>query len=176
MENFCESYHLPWVHPGLNQYSKLEDHYDIIEPGSFSGQGTRVYDPAVQLPTAPSLRDELPAHWHKRAEYVSLFPNLLLGVHVDHFLALLLTPKGVGTTEEEMRLYCFHPDALEPAFDEQRRFNCAQWMEVFEEDVELVEGMQRGRHSPGFDGGVFTEEMCEANAAFHDWAHARIRG
>ena len=22
IENYCESYHLPWVHPGLNSYSK----------------------------------------------------------------------------------------------------------------------------------------------------------
>ena len=29
VENYCESYHLPWVHPGLNSYSKLEDHYHI---------------------------------------------------------------------------------------------------------------------------------------------------
>ena len=26
IENYCESYHLPWVHPGLNSYSRLEDH------------------------------------------------------------------------------------------------------------------------------------------------------
>jgi choline monooxygenase len=24
VENYCESYHLPWIHPGLNSYSKLE--------------------------------------------------------------------------------------------------------------------------------------------------------
>ena len=29
IENYCESYHLPWVHPSLNSYSKIEDHYHI---------------------------------------------------------------------------------------------------------------------------------------------------
>ena len=29
IENYCESYHLPWVHPGLNAYSKIDDHYHI---------------------------------------------------------------------------------------------------------------------------------------------------
>ncbi|MEM8556054.1 MAG: Rieske 2Fe-2S domain-containing protein, partial [Pseudomonadota bacterium] len=43
VENYCESYHLPWVHPGLNSYSRLEDHYNIEEPGLYSGQGTLVY-------------------------------------------------------------------------------------------------------------------------------------
>jgi choline monooxygenase len=35
VENYCESYHLPWVHPGLNSYSRLEDHYNIEEPDAF---------------------------------------------------------------------------------------------------------------------------------------------
>ena len=26
VENYCEAYHLPWVHPSLNSYSRLEDH------------------------------------------------------------------------------------------------------------------------------------------------------
>ena len=29
IENYCESYHLPFVHPGLNEYSKIDDHYHI---------------------------------------------------------------------------------------------------------------------------------------------------
>jgi choline monooxygenase len=43
VENYCESYHLPWVHPGLNSYSRLEDHYHIEAPGLYSGQGSYVY-------------------------------------------------------------------------------------------------------------------------------------
>ena len=43
VENYCESYHLPWIHPGLNSYSRLEDHYHIEQAGHFSGQGTLVY-------------------------------------------------------------------------------------------------------------------------------------
>ena len=40
IENYCESYHLPWVHPGLNAYSKIDDHYHIQGlPNRFAGQG-----------------------------------------------------------------------------------------------------------------------------------------
>jgi choline monooxygenase len=56
VENYCESYHLPWVHPGLNSYSRLEDHYNIIQDGAFAGQGSRAYKPAL---TADGL--ELPS-------------------------------------------------------------------------------------------------------------------
>ena len=29
IENYCESYHLPWVHPELNRVSNIKDHYHI---------------------------------------------------------------------------------------------------------------------------------------------------
>ena len=49
IENYCESYHLPWVHPGLNSYSKIEDHYHIQGlPNRFAGQGTTVYNPRLK--------------------------------------------------------------------------------------------------------------------------------
>ena len=39
IENYCESYHLPFVHPGLNAYSKIDDHYHIQGlPNRFAGQ------------------------------------------------------------------------------------------------------------------------------------------
>ena len=44
IENYCESYHLPWVHPDLNTVSKLEDHYNIISKGNFSGQGSKAFE------------------------------------------------------------------------------------------------------------------------------------
>ena len=88
VENYCESYHLPWVHPALNEYSKLEDHYEIIDPdGNFSGQGTRVYSPNLGEPGRQfATFNDLPAAWDTAAEYISLFPNTLLGVHKDPHL------------------------------------------------------------------------------------------
>ena len=35
VENYCESYHLPWIHPALNSYSRLEDHYNILSVGHY---------------------------------------------------------------------------------------------------------------------------------------------
>ncbi len=60
VENYCRSYHLPSIHPGLNSYSKLEDHYHIEGEDHFSGQGTHVYAPLLvkdgpNLPQFPNL-------------------------------------------------------------------------------------------------------------------------
>ena len=77
VENYCESYHLPFVHPALNSYSRLEDHYNIMDTPNYAGQGTMVYAPQIsedgrQFPNF----DGLSAKWDTGAEYVALFPNV----------------------------------------------------------------------------------------------------
>ncbi|RBI87116.1 aromatic ring-hydroxylating dioxygenase subunit alpha [Rhodosalinus halophilus] len=171
VENYCESYHLPWVHPGLNSYSRLEDHYNIEAPGRFSGQGTRVYrqlrgDAGEVFPDFPGLS---PA-WDTAAEYLAVYPNVLLGVHRDHAFAILLIPEGPERTLE--RVHLFYPAAETDAA--LRAKNTAQWQEVFAEDIFVVEGMQRGRHAAGFDGGRFSPEMDGPTHCFHAWAADRI--
>ncbi len=103
VENYCESYHLPWVHPGLNSYSRLEDHYHIEEPGKFSGQGTLVYRPMItedgrRFPDFKGLSDK----WDAGAEYITLYPNVLLGVHRDHAFAIILEPMAKDRTVEHV--------------------------------------------------------------------------
>jgi len=93
VENYCESYHLPWVHPGLNSYSRLEDHYHIEEEQKFSGQGTLVYrqlkdEKGQSFPDFEGLSQA----WDTAAEYIALYPNVLLGVHRDHAFAIILDP------------------------------------------------------------------------------------
>lgn len=174
VENYCESYHLPWIHPDLNKYSKLSDHYDIIEPGRFTGQGTTTYNTeAVGVQPFPSLHG-LPSPWERQAEYVALFPNTLLGVHKDHFFGIILTPAAASRTVEDMALFYFDQNVLRDDYKGARKMNLEMWSRVFEEDIESVESMQLGRSSPAFDGGFFTEAMCSANRSFHDWVNSQL--
>ena len=170
VENYCESYHLPWVHPGLNSYSRLEDHYNIEAPGQFSGQGTRVYRQLTDGGTGFPDFAALPRKWDSAAEYLAIYPNVLLGAHRDHAFAIILTPLGPEETLEQVHLYYAAPET-DPAL---RARNSAQWKTVFEEDIFVVEGMQRGRHAPQFDGGRFSPVMDGPTHCFHDWVAARI--
>ncbi|QHQ34968.1 aromatic ring-hydroxylating oxygenase subunit alpha [Algicella marina] len=175
VENYCESYHLPWVHPGLNSYSKLEDHYNIEQPGHFSGQGTRVYNPRLSPTEAfPDFAD-LPEYWDSAAEYVALYPNILLGVHRDHVFAIRLDPKAPGHTLENVALYYTSRAAAESdEFADLRASNARLWKDVFVEDIFVVEGMQKGRGAPGFDGGRFSAVMDSPTHMFHSWAASRL--
>ncbi|MDU8942278.1 aromatic ring-hydroxylating oxygenase subunit alpha [Ovoidimarina sediminis] len=170
VENYCESYHLPWVHPGLNSYSRLEDHYHIMEP-EFSGQGTEVYrqiedEDGMRFPDFPGLSEK----WDTAGEYVTVTPNVLLGVQRDHVFAILLEPKGAGVTEEHIHLYYAVPEAPEGL----RRKNAAQWRVVFEEDIGVVEGMQKARGAWGYDGGRFSPAMDGPTHHFHRWVAERL--
>jgi phenylpropionate dioxygenase-like ring-hydroxylating dioxygenase large terminal subunit len=115
VENYCESYHLPWVHPGLNSYSRLEDHYHIETAGAFSGQGTRVYRPMLaedgrRFPEFSGLTEQ----WREGAEYISLYPNVLLGVHKDHTFAIVLEPPCRGFRRRPLLASDGQPDASFP--------------------------------------------------------------
>jgi phenylpropionate dioxygenase-like ring-hydroxylating dioxygenase large terminal subunit len=171
VENYCESYHLPWVHPGLNSYSRLEDHYNIEEYGAYSGQGTLVYR---QLEGANGAKftdfDGLDAKWDTAAEYLSVYPNVLMGMHRDHAFAIVLVPKGPEETEENIHLYYATPETDA----ELRATNTEQWKVVFEEDIFVVEGMQRGRHGVNFDGGRFSPAMDGPTHCFHDWVAGKV--
>src|SRR6056297_2582992 len=171
VENYCESYHLPWVHPGLNSYSKLEDHYHIEKLGEYSGQGTLVYrqltnENGEKFPDC----EDVGAKWNEQAEYIAVYPNVLLGVHRDHAFAIILEPKGPEKTVEHIHLYYAVPQSDEGL----RMRNTQLWKTVFEEDIFVVEGMQRGRHAANFDGGRFSPAMDGPTHNFHDWVASKV--
>ena len=178
VENFCEAYHLPWIHLGLNSYSRLEDHYDIALPGHYAGQGSHAYRPSLgdNQQAFPQFPD-LPEGWDGKGEYIALLPNALFGLHADHLFVVILLPEGPDRTRELFEIYYVGDAATGPDFAALRTANAEQWRVVFEEDRGVVEGMQRGRASPGFTGGAFSPAMDGPTHCFHQWmAGALIEG
>jgi phenylpropionate dioxygenase-like ring-hydroxylating dioxygenase large terminal subunit len=170
IDNYCESYHLPFVHPGLNSYSRLEDHYNIVGKSDFAGQGTWVYNPTLSddgrgFPDFKGLSNK----WDKAAEYIAVFPNLLLGVHRDHAFSIIIEPRTHGETVEHVEIYYASEDCLGNDYADLRANNTQLWHGVFEEDIGVVEGMYQGRKAPGYDGGKFSPVMEEPTYKFHHW-------
>ena len=171
IENYCESYHLPWVHPGLNSYSKINDHYHIQGlPNHFAGQGTKVYNPRFKgkekFPCFPSW----PKDKMHIAEYVALFPNVMLGIHKDHFYAYWLEPIDHKCTKEHMEIYYVGEKAANSKkYKSLRKQNFKLWKEIQTEDLNIIEGMQEGRNSPSYNGGNFSPIMDNPTHHFHKW-------
>jgi len=169
VENYCESYHLPFIHPGLNRYSRLEDHYHIMIADRFGGQGSLAYNLSEEAGTRLPQFPDWPENKLKQAEYVSFYPNVLLGIQADHAFVMLLEPVSENKTVEHLRIYYVGAESLGDDFLHCRNFVLESWRVVFQEDVDAVEGMQRGRQSPGYQGGVFSPVMDTPTHHFHQW-------
>ena len=176
IENYCESYHLPWIHPELNKVSNISDHYHIEDENlNFSGQGSNKYsqqfDGNIKFKCFPNWPTEL----YEKSEYVSLYPNVMLGIHIDHFYAFWLEPISNNQTKEHFELYYVGDEsASSDEFKDIREKNFAFWQEVMNEDVTAIEGMQKGRSSPAYNGGNFSPVMDTPTLMFHKWVATNL--
>ena len=162
---------MPWIHPELNKVSNISDHYHIEDENfNFSGQGSNKYsqqfDGNIKLKCFPNWPTEL----SEKSEYVSLYPNVMLGIHIDHFYAFWLEPISNNQTKEHFELYYVGDEsASSDEFKDMREKNFAFWQEVMNEDVTAIEGMQNGRNSPAYNGGNFSPVMDTPTLMFHKW-------
>lgn len=171
VENFLEAYHLPWVHPGLNSYSPLEEHYDIDRGENYAGQGSSSYAAPAGIPGNIS---SWPSEQMNFAEYPVLYPNTLLGLQSDHFFTMTIMPIDETTSLERVQLMFLGDVATEDEYAEHRSATVNAWQEVFSEDIFAVEGMQAGRKSPAYQGGVFSPVMDQHTLHFHQWIAKRL--
>ena len=169
IENYCEAYHLPWVHPSLNTYSPLDQHYNLIVNDDMSGQGSYNYNLSDVAGTRLPRFTSWPQDRLRHAEYVSLYPNVMLGMQADHFFAIILEPSKKDVTVENLRLFYVGEEACGDEYAACRHSQLEAWKVVFGEDIFAVEGMQAGRQSPGFTGGVFSPVLDGPTHHFHGW-------
>ena len=171
IENNLESYHLPWVHPGLNSVSSVEDHYHFYGESHFAGQGSSDYDHTrIHTRYFPMFQG-----WSGRVvEYPTLYPNVFLGFHCDHFWTRIIEPVAPDQTRDHLQIYYLGDAALSDDYEQERKVRMDTWAEVFYEDIGVVQGMQRGRQSPAFSGGVFTPLMDEPSHHFARWVASQL--
>ena len=178
IENYCESYHLPTIHPELNKISNINDHYHIQGlPNRFAGQGSKKYD---QIVKGNKIFDTFP-NWEKsmlkNSEYIALFPNVMIGLHVDHFYVFWLEPLAMNKTKEHMQMYYVGEESANgEQLKEMRKQNLKFWKDVMLEDINAVEGMQVGRNSPAYYGGNFSPIMDQPTHQFHKWVAQNLIG
>jgi len=159
------------VHPDLNSISKLEDHYHFYGDELFAWQGGNVYDARRGsnrgFPLFPGWPDKI-------AEYPTLFPNAFVGIHCDQFWTIVIEPLSHDRTRERLQLYYRGEGATDDVFEASREANLSGWAKVFNENLGIVQGMQRGRRSPGFAGGVFSSTMDKPTHHFTKWVAGKL--
>jgi choline monooxygenase len=171
IENYCESYHLPTIHPELNRISNISDHYHIQGlPNRFAGQGSKKYYQLINESKTFDNFKNWPKNLSKNSEYIALFPNVMIGLHIDHFYVFWLEPISVNKTKEHLAMYYVGDNSANgKEFEGMRKENERIWKNVMSEDIKAVEGMQEGRNSPAYNGGNFSPVMDNPTHQFHMW-------
>ena len=176
IENYCESYHLPTIHPELNKVSNISDHYHIQGlPNRFAGQGSKKYKQLIKGNKKFNNFPNWPKDLMKKAEYIALFPNVMVGLHVDHFYTFWLEPISINETKEHLEMYYIGEESANgKELEGMRKENSKFWKEVMSEDIKAIEGMQAGRNSPVYNGGNFSPVMDNSTHQFHKWVSGSL--
>ena len=171
IENYCESYHLPWIHPELNKVSNISDHYHIQGlPNRYAGQGSNKYEQPLKGNKSFANFSNWPKEFSKNSEYIALFPNVMIGLHIDHFYVFWLEPISVNETKEHLAMYYVGEESANgKELESMRKENSRFWKDVMSEDIKAIEGMQEGRSSPSYNGGNFSPVMDNPTHQFHKW-------
>jgi choline monooxygenase len=157
-ENFMEYYHLPWVHPELNQVSRFSDHYRWQGPGLWTGMCTTPVSRNSDAGGWDGLRplSTLGPADADAGRFVWLFPSTALVVLPNHAFVLFNHPVAPDRTVETAVLLA-HPESLDHADAEDGVEQLwTFWDLVNRQDLEIVERVQQGLENPAYRGG----RMC----------------
>ncbi|MBS34466.1 MAG: hypothetical protein CMO26_00915 [Thiotrichales bacterium] len=172
IENFIDIYHVPYVHPSLNRYNGMSDHY-FIHDGIVIGEGNDRYEPtdegAGQLPEFPGINDVQ----RSTIEAVCLFPNLLLTLFSDNLRIILVQPNGPGRCHERVSISFVGDEAMTDALAEHRHIVASRFPAFNDEDMGIVNKLQvafetsafeRAHFNAFFDGNVHSFQRLVATA------------
>ena len=153
-ENFIDSYHVKWAHKALNEATPMINYTHEVRGNLCIGRSPVAQSSAGwggTLPRWQGLSNEAAG----TLTYVCLFPNLLATFTAERYALFHLSPDGPGRTQERLKIY-MRPEALEEKHAEARAAYVTAYRALNDEDVGLVEELQKSRRSPAFDGGRFS--------------------
>lgn len=154
-DNYLEGFHIPFVHPALNQALDFKQYdYELFSHCNLqigiAGEG----EPCFDIPAGK------PDHDRKvYAYYFWLFPNLMLNFYPWGLSLNVVNPLDHARTKVSFRTYRFHGSTFE------RSANNLEKTEL--EDEEVVESVQRGILSRFYHRGRFSPSMEKGVHHFH---------
>ena len=166
IENFVESYHLPWVHKSMNTFNPMGAHYQILGGKHYVGQGVKAHNPtdvyAGKFKSFPTIRDE------ERGSGESMYipTNLLLIVMSDFMFVNIINPGAPAVTGERVEIFLVGDDAANPDLQYARQKLMDMLTQVNNEDIGICELAQKGRNSAAFTGGAFAPAQEKTTLQF----------
>ena len=85
-----------------------------------------------------------------------LFPNFAFEIFPDQVDVFIATPVSANRCTETIALYFVGAGADDEQFADARNHVIQNWRDLNNEDIGVIQRMQLGRSSEGFDGGVLS--------------------
>jgi len=163
-DNYLEGFHIPFVHPALNDALDLEEYaYEIFDYCNLQvgvGDGG---EPCFDLPEGHVDYGKNIYAW-----YFWLYPNLMLNFYPWGLSLNVVTPLGHNRTKVSFRSYVFENSEFDT--NEQRLH------ETEMEDEEVVLSVQKGVQSRFYKAGRFSPTMEQGVHHFHQLIQSSLEG
>ena len=164
VDNYLDGgYHVPHIHGGLA--SVLDSSKYKIETGErFCLQSSPIASDKGEAQTAAVRKGE-------RANYVWLYPNLMINIYADVMDSNLVIPRGVDKTEVIFDYYFADVSAT------ARENNIASITvseRIQSEDVAICESVQQGLNSRAYPTGRLSVRREAGEHLFHRLLHADL--
>ena len=157
VDNYLEGYHIPIVHPSLNReidYAR----YRTETKRYYSIQHSPIKDSATRLQKDPeALKNE--------AQFLWVFPNLMLNVYPNNYSTNLIVPLGPERTLTIFEWYFRDPDRGDVQEELKSAIEFSD--EIQREDIAICEAVQRGLRSRTYTSGRYSVKRENGVHHFH---------
>jgi choline monooxygenase len=159
VDNYLEGYHLPIAHPGL--FRELD--YDQYRVETFRYHSSQI------APIRPVRDGEVRDRRYIRTEaeakalYYWIFPNVMLNVYLDNTSINIILPLDHERTLTIFEWYFQQPGTGEGWESMQQVIAFSD--QIQQEDIEIVENVQKGLKSKAYDQGRFS--VLRENGVHH---------
>jgi choline monooxygenase len=155
-ENYLEGFHIPFVHPGLNQ---------VLDFGAYTTELFRYSNLQLGIAKEGELCFDLPAnspdHGKKIAAYYFwVFPNLMLNFYPWGLSVNIVCPLSSGETQVSFLTYVLEGAGLDAGAGMDLH-------KVELEDEEVVENVQKGVRSRFYNHGRYSVTREQGTHHFH---------
>ena len=149
IQNFLDTYHLPFLHPQLGTVAQARAYDDVNEGDTAIGicyraGGIEKDKGDLDMPTFPNLPPD------KRAgqDILVLYPNTLVEMVAGHLLFIRIEPAGPALTREVLSGYFVGSGATDPAWAGARDGLRQSWDMLNQQDFGVVTAWQAAQVSP----------------------------
>ena len=172
IQNFLDTYHLPFLHPQLGTVAQAKNYDDVNEGDtalgiSYRAGGVEKDKGDLDLPTFPGL----PPPERARQDILVLYPNTLVELVAGHLLFIRIDPAGPALTRELMSAYFVSDGATDPRWEDARVALRQSWDRLQQQDFGVVTAWHAAQVSPAAADQPELSPLWERSGA---WFRARV--